>query len=110
MFPEISIKRVRPCDTKAAPLTQRRLHQLFSGLRKGWRLTLDHKLHGEFEFPDFMEAMVFVNDVAAIAEEAQRFPEIRVAGSEVAVVLHSPDISALSEEDFEMAQLIERLV
>jgi 4a-hydroxytetrahydrobiopterin dehydratase len=62
-----------------------------------------------YEFPDFAAAMVFVNQVAAKAEEAGHHPDIDIRYNKVRLALVSHDKGGLTKRDMTMAETIDSL-
>jgi 4a-hydroxytetrahydrobiopterin dehydratase len=62
-----------------------------------------------YEFPDFAAAMVFVNQVAAKAEEAGHHPDIDIRYNKVRLGLVSHDKGGLTKRDMAMAETIDSL-
>ena len=62
-----------------------------------------------FEFPDFVAAMAFVNQVAEKAEKAGHHPDIDIRYNKVRLGLVSHDKGGLTERDMKMAQTIDSL-
>jgi 4a-hydroxytetrahydrobiopterin dehydratase len=73
-----------------------------------WTLK-DTLITREFQFKDFLEAMVFVNKVADAAEGQQHHPEILVKYKKVRLTLTTDKIGGLSQNDFIMAARIDLL-
>jgi 4a-hydroxytetrahydrobiopterin dehydratase len=71
----------------------------------GWALEGD-KLVRRFTFPDFKEAMKFVNRVAESAEIAQHHPDIDIRYSRVRLALVTHDAGGISRKDISMARSI----
>lgn len=67
-----------------------------------WKLK-DGKLVREWTFRDFLEAMAFVNRIAAIAEEANHHPDIDIRYNRVLLSLISHDAGGITERDATMA-------
>lgn len=67
-----------------------------------WKLK-DGKLVREWTFRDFSEAMVFVNHIAAIAEDANHHPDIDIRYNHVLLSLVSHDAGGITERDATMA-------
>jgi 4a-hydroxytetrahydrobiopterin dehydratase len=71
--------------------------------------TLPHwKLEGKeivrrYEFPDFVAAMAFVNQVATKAEAAGHHPDIDIRYNKVRLALISHDQGGLTQRDMKMA-------
>ena len=61
------------------------------------------------EFPDFVRAMAFVNQVAEKAEKAGHHPDIDIRYNKVRLALVSHDKGGLTERDMKMAQAIDSL-
>jgi 4a-hydroxytetrahydrobiopterin dehydratase len=60
-------------------------------------------------FENFVDAMIFVNRVAEIAEEEGHHPDIRIVYNRVTLALSSHDAGGLTQKDFQMAQRIDSL-
>lgn len=77
----------------------------------GWDLADDAKsISKEFQFKDFKEAMVFINEVADVAEEQGHHPDIYCFYNKVKLELSTHAIKGLSNNDFIMAARINRLI
>ena len=59
-----------------------------------------------WRFADFKAAMIFVNRVAALAEEMNHHPDIVINYSEVTLRLSSHDAGGLTRRDFDLARRI----
>jgi len=62
-----------------------------------------------YEFPDFKQAMVFVNKMADAAEEANHHPDIDIRYNKVTVALTSHDSGGVTGRDMKMAKHINEL-
>ena len=60
-------------------------------------------------FENFVDAMIFVNRVAEIAEEEGHHPEIRIVYNRVTLALTTHDAGGLTLKDFQIAQRIDSL-
>jgi 4a-hydroxytetrahydrobiopterin dehydratase len=72
-----------------------------------WKLQ-DGKLVREWTFKDFVEAMQFVNRVAAAAEAAGHHPDIDIRYNRVLLGLVSHDARGITERDAAMASRIDQ--
>ena len=63
-----------------------------------------------FQFPDFKAAMVFVNQVADAAEQANHHPDIDIRYNKVVMALVSHDSGGVTQRDVRMAGRINQLV
>jgi 4a-hydroxytetrahydrobiopterin dehydratase len=70
-----------------------------------WKLE-DGKLVRDWSFKDFVAAMVFVNKVAALAEEAGHHPDIDIRYNKVRLGLVSHDAGGVTDRDASMAKRI----
>lgn len=76
----------------------------------GWILADDAKsIRREFEFPNFVTAVDFVNTITDIAEEEGHHPDLEVAWGKVVVTLSTHSIKGLSENDYIVAERINAL-
>jgi 4a-hydroxytetrahydrobiopterin dehydratase len=74
-----------------------------------WKVINDHHLTRAFTFPDFKQALDFVNKVGALAEEQGHHPDIMLKWGKVEITLWTHKIDGLTESDFIMAAKISRL-
>jgi 4a-hydroxytetrahydrobiopterin dehydratase len=72
-----------------------------------WKL-LGGKLVREWTFKDFVEAMKFVNRVAAIAEAAGHHPDVDIRYNRVVLGLVSHDASGITKRDAAMVSTIDK--
>ena len=75
----------------------------------GWAL-VESEIVRQATFKDFMSAMTFVDQVAAMAENEGHHPDIDIRYNKVKVALTSHDAGGLTKQDFEMARAIEALI
>jgi 4a-hydroxytetrahydrobiopterin dehydratase len=80
------------------------------GLRSlpGWKLEGKEMVH-HYEFPDFVAAMLFVNQVAAMAEGAGHHPDIDIRYNKVRLALVTHDQGGITHQDMKMAKALESL-
>lgn len=62
-----------------------------------------------YEFPDFAQAMAFVNRIAELAEAANHHPDIDIRYNKVVLALVSHDSGGVTERDIRMARKISEL-
>ena len=74
----------------------------------GWELK-DGKLIKSFQFPSFMNAINFVNDIANIAESLDHHPIITINWKTVKLSLKSYDVNAITKRDITLAKEIDRI-
>jgi 4a-hydroxytetrahydrobiopterin dehydratase len=60
-----------------------------------------------YQFPDFVAAMIFVNQVAEKAESAGHHPDIDIRYNKVRLALISHDKGGITQRDLKMAQALD---
>ena len=108
MTEQLADKECVPCRGGVPPLKGDELKKLQQKV-PGWTVPNEHHLHREFRFPDFKQALGFVNRIGAVAEEQGHHPDILLAWGKVEVTLWTHKIDGLTESDFIMAAKIDRL-
>ena len=74
----------------------------------GWKLN-GKTIERKFEFPDFLQAMTFVNRIAKAAEESQHHPDIAISYNKVTLGLISHDSGGVTQRDIKMAGRINEI-
>jgi len=106
---DLAGKKCIPCEGGTPPLGGARIDELLREV-PGWRVSEDRTMITKrFRFPDFAGSIVFVNQMAAIAEEQGHHPDFCVRYDVLEVQLSTHAIHGLSENDFIMAAKLERL-
>ena len=103
-FAELMCKPPQAGDNPVSP-TQA---ELFRQEVPQWALR-GSELTREFQFKNFREAMVFVNQVAEVAEAQGHHPDIFISYKIVRLTLTTHKINGLSQNDFIMAARIDQL-
>lgn len=85
------------------------IEKFMQTLTLDWELVGDKMIRRTFAFPDFKEAIEFVNKVADVAENANHHPDISIAWNKVTIELSTHSIGGLSEKDFAVASKIEKI-
>ncbi len=62
-----------------------------------------------WQFPSFRRAMEFANQLAAVVEKADHYPDIHVGFRLVRVEISTHDVGGLTERDFALAAQINTL-
>lgn len=105
---ELADKQCVPCKGGVPPLRGKELENFHAGVPK-WTVANEHHLHREFSFPDFKQALEFVNRVGEIAESQGHHPDILLKWGKVEITLWTHKIDGLTESDFIMAAKIDRV-
>jgi 4a-hydroxytetrahydrobiopterin dehydratase len=108
MSEALADKKCVPCRGGVPPLEGEELKKLHSSIPE-WQVVNEHHLHREFRFPDFKQALDFVNRVGSIAEQEGHHPDILLAWGKVGITLWTHTIDGLTESDFILAAKIDRL-
>jgi len=74
----------------------------------GWS-PFGQTIHKKFAFNSFLEAIEFVNRVAAFAEQAGHHPQITVNYNMVTLRVSTQDGNGLTPRDFDFARELDRL-
>lgn len=102
----LSEKHCVPCKGGVPPVQGEELKQLASQV-SGWQVVNAHHITKEFKFPDFAQALAFVNRVGAVAEAEGHHPDLELAWGRVGVKTWTHKIDGLTESDFILAAKID---
>lgn len=105
---ELASKTCVPCRGGVPPMKGAELNRYLDQV-KGWKAVNEHHLTKAFAFPDFKQALAFVNKVGAIAEEQGHHPDILLTWGKAEVTTWTHKIDGLTESDFILAAKIDRL-
>lgn len=104
---KLAEQKAQPLPKGTPPLQGAELEEL---LREVPRWSVGERTIGrEFRFGDFRQAMEFVNNVAAIADEQDHHPDIFISYNKVQVTLSTHKIGGLSLNDFIVAARIDAI-
>jgi 4a-hydroxytetrahydrobiopterin dehydratase len=106
---KLADKTCVPCEEGAEPLRREEIRRLSQELAPQWHVAEEHRLEREFKFDDFRQALDFVNQVGAIAEEQGHHPDIYLSYGKVKIQLWTHKINGLHENDFILAAKIDAL-
>ncbi len=108
MTDQLADKKCVPCRGGVPPLKGADLEKLHQSVPE-WTVINQHHLRREFHFPDFKQALEFVNRVGVVAEEQGHHPDILLAWGKADITLWTHKIDGLTESDFIMAAKINKL-
>jgi 4a-hydroxytetrahydrobiopterin dehydratase len=86
----------------AAKLTDGEIQTRLNDL-PGWAVQ-DNALRRTYQFPDFVAAIKFVNQLADEAERVQHHPDIDIRYNKVTLTLSTHDSGGITAKDFGLAQ------
>lgn len=107
---DLANQRCVPCEGGVTPLGGPELDQYLTEVPL-WKLSNDGKsIAREFIFTDFVSGVVFITDVAHVAEEEGHHPDLNLHDyKKVTVTLSTHAIDGLSENDFILASKIDQV-
>jgi 4a-hydroxytetrahydrobiopterin dehydratase len=106
---DLAKKRCIPCEKKTAPLLPQEVAKLEAQVA-GWIVADDARsIYKEFVFDDFDQNMMFVNQIAELAETEGHHPDLNISYNKLRVTLTTHAINGLSENDFILASKIDEL-
>jgi 4a-hydroxytetrahydrobiopterin dehydratase len=105
---DLATKTCVPCRGGVPPLKGEELGSLQKQV-DGWNVVEEHHVTKTFTFPNFREALKFVNQVGELAEEQGHHPDIFVAWGKVEITAWTHKINGLTESDFILAAKIDQL-
>ena len=103
-------KHCIPCEGGAPPLTMEQIRK-YLAQTPSWDFLEKphHVIRREFKFKNFVEAMTFVNKIAALAEQEGHHPDINIHYNQVILELWTHAVGGLSENDFILATKINQI-
>lgn len=101
-------KVCEPCRGGIPPLTEEEIQPLLAELGNHWQVIDGHHLKKQYEFPNFVTALAYVNQLGQLAEEVGHHPDIYLSWGKVVVTLWTHKIDGLAEADFIFAAKCDR--
>src|SRR4051794_18576725 len=102
-------KKCVPCEGGTPPLAAKEAERLLAEL-DGWSLVEGGKeLSKEYKFPDFRQALGFVNRLGEVAESEGHHPDVYLTWGKVRVNLSTHSVGGLSANDFILAAKADRV-
>ncbi len=105
---ELAKKTCVPCRGGVPPLTAEQIRPLIAQI-DGWNVIESHHLEKNYRFPDFQQALDFVNEVGRIAEDQGHHPDIYLAWGKVRITIWTHKIDGLTESDFILAAKLDEI-
>ncbi len=105
---DLASKNCVPCRGGVPALKGKEL----AGLARqvpGWSVINEHHIKKSFKFPDFQQALAFVNRVGEVAEQQGHHPDITLGWGKAEVMTYTHAIDGLTESDFILAAKIDKL-
>jgi len=102
-------RRCVPCHGGTPRLRGEEVAPLLAQLR-GWSVEDEHHLSKDYKFPNFADALAFVNLVGRISEGEGHHPDIALGWGYARLTVYTHAIDGLSESDFILAAKIDEAV
>lgn len=106
---DLASRECVPCRGGVPPLTAEERAPLLAEL-EGWSVVDEHHLSKLFTFPNFVDALAFVNRVAEVAEKNGHHPDVLLSWGKVRVDIWTHKINGLTESDFVLAAKCDRVL
>jgi 4a-hydroxytetrahydrobiopterin dehydratase len=107
-MPEVADEQCVPCKGGIPPVKGIELDRMMK-LVPEWKAVNEHHIVRTFTFPDFRQALEFVNRVGEIAEEQGHHPDILLTWGKAEITLWTHKINGLTQSDLIMAAKIDRM-
>ena len=97
-----------PCRGGVPPMPWPEVQEFLQQLKPGWHVNPQGHLERLYQFPDFAQALEFVNKVGAIAEAEGHHPDLYLSWGKCKVEVWTHKIGGLTESDFYLAAKTDR--
>jgi len=108
MNDQLADKKCVPCRGGVPPLKGKELEALHRQV-PAWSVIDEHHIQRVFRFPDFQQALHFVNQVGQIAEDEGHHPDILLTWGKVDITIWTHSVNGLTESDLILAAKIDRI-
>jgi 4a-hydroxytetrahydrobiopterin dehydratase len=103
----LSEKKCIPCQGTVPPLEQKEINRLLRELQTKWLVNEFGHLYKSYEFPNFITAMEFANEITKIAEQEDHHPDLTISWGRCIIEIWTHKINGLTESDFILAAKID---
>ncbi|MEX0995237.1 MAG: 4a-hydroxytetrahydrobiopterin dehydratase [Balneolaceae bacterium] len=91
------------------PLSEQKIQEILSQELESWQYK-DDKIHRNYKFDDFTEAMSFLVRIGFMAEKQMHHPEIFNVYNTVKISLSTHDVGGkVTDKDLKLAKAIEKI-
>ena len=109
---DLSKKKCVACDGKTLPFNTSEIHKYIKQI-DNWSVKNNKKnsfyLIKDFNFKNFKQSQIFVNQVGKIAEEENHHPDIYFGWGYCRIKIYTHAIKGLAESDFVLAAKIDNI-
>jgi 4a-hydroxytetrahydrobiopterin dehydratase len=99
---ELASEHCAPCEAGTPPLGEKEIERLLGRL-DGWKVVDGKRLVKEYRFPDFHQALAYVDRLGVVAEKEGHHPDVSLSWGKVGVELSTHSVGGLSKNDFILA-------
>ena len=104
---ELASQTCVSCRGGVPPLKGAELQQILQEVPQ-WKVINEHHITRAFTFPDFRQALDFVNRVGDVAEEQGHHPDILLTWGRAEITMWTHKIDGLTRSDLIMAAKIDQ--
>jgi 4a-hydroxytetrahydrobiopterin dehydratase len=108
MSEELASQTCVPCRGGVPPLKGDELRQILQEVPQ-WKAVNEHHVTRAFTFPDFKQALAFVNRVGEVAEQQGHHPDILLTWGKAEITMWTHKIDGLTRSDLIMAAKLDQL-
>jgi 4a-hydroxytetrahydrobiopterin dehydratase len=105
---KLTEKHCSSCEGKVDALAGEDLKR-YASETPDWEIVDGHHVRRTLTFPDFVEALLFVNRIGEVAEREGHHPDISLSYGKVEVQIYTHAVDGLTENDFILASKIDKL-
>ncbi len=110
MSDNLTQKKCVPCEGGMPPLDSETIRKYQPQVHPDWQVIYEKSLQRRFDFKNFLAAVNFINQIAAVAEQEGHHPDLHLTNyRKLTIELSTHSIGGLSENDFIMAAKIDDL-
>ena len=95
-----------PCQGGTPSFSIEESNELLKELANAWSLNKEGHLYKEYVFNNFIDAMVFANKIADLAEQEAHHPDLKISWGKCSIEIWTHKINGLSKGDFILAAKI----
>lgn len=105
---ELTHKKCIPCSGGVPRLSHAEIANLETEV-PDWQVVEGHHLSRSYRFPNFLQALTFVNKVGEVAEKEGHHPNIFFTYGQARIDIWTHSIDGLTESDFILAAKIDQI-
>ena len=103
-------KKCIPCAGGVPPLSKEEIEPLMEEIDENWTCLHEHHIERDFDFPNFVTALKFVNEAGNVCEQEAHHADFQLSWGKVKVMIWTHKIDGLTESDFILAAKIDQIL